>query len=94
MGSSEVDGLDSFDSRKYDPGPVRELMRGVIAGILVGMLAFIVVGIFVIALWGIGGKGNLDLLQVVATTLLTPIVGLVGAVTGFYYGEKSAETRN
>ncbi len=69
-------------------------MRGLIAGVLVVILAFIVVGILVIAWWGIGGQNNLDLLQTVATILLTPIIGLVGAATGFYYGEKSTQADN
>ncbi len=97
LGGPKHIGLDSISSKpapEYNPAPARELVRGLIAGTLVGILAFIVVGILVIAWWGIGGQNNLDLLQTVATTLLTPVIGLVGAATGFYYGEKSTQAGN
>jgi hypothetical protein len=34
---------------------------------------------------------NLVALKTVLETLLTPLVGLVGAVTGFYFGDKSGK---
>jgi hypothetical protein len=87
--SPAQDRLATFQQEPYDPGPARERVRGVIASALIGILAAIVVGDLIIAWYGIGGGGNLDLIESVATTLLTPVVGLVGAVTGFYFGEQS-----
>jgi hypothetical protein len=34
----------------------------------------------------------ISLIPMVGTTLLTPLVGLIGAVTGFYYGGQTANT--
>jgi hypothetical protein len=69
----------------YNPEKTRELARVALAGALTTLLAFLVVAI-VIAL--INGwymtQDALDLLGV----LLSPLVALVGAATGFYYGEK------
>lgn len=36
------------------------------------------------------GALELTALRVLVELILTPLVGLVGAVTGFYFGEKSA----
>lgn len=72
----------------YDPAQDREKVRGRIALILVFLLLGIVAVSFV-AIWFkmaplTDVKGILEL-------VLAPVVGLVGAVTGFYYGEKSKQ---
>ncbi|HZQ14665.1 MAG TPA: hypothetical protein VFB31_17810 [Pseudolabrys sp.] len=79
----------------YDPTPDRETKRGQIALLLVGTLVSIVAFVFVIFLvieviiakWP-DTKVSIDHIKVVVEMLLTPTVGLVGAVAGFYFGEK------
>jgi hypothetical protein len=71
----------------YDPGPDREQMRGVIAVILLTILAVIVVGAF-LSLWTKWAAAA-DLETFLQLTF-APMIGLVGAVTGFYYGSATA----
>jgi hypothetical protein len=79
----------------YDPSPHREEKRGQIALLLVGTLVGIVAGAFAIfvvfdillAIWP-SAKLSFDHVKAVVEMLLTPMVGLVGAVAGFYFGEK------
>lgn len=88
------------EQRDYDPTEDREKKRGQIALILVWMLAGIIIGGFLVILGrafciGVGGTAVCEGLKVVEVRtliemLLTPIVGLVGAVTGFYFGEKKS----
>ena len=68
----------------------REALRGRIAAWLLAILGFIVVGSFV-SLWF--GWGETAALTDLLTLLFAPMIGLVGAVTGFYYGEKYSSTR-
>jgi hypothetical protein len=83
--------------RSYPPRPTsaeetksgRERMRGRIAYLLIGTLAAIVVATFAYIKWlsvGFGQLSPADLIYVmhsVATTLLAPLVRLMGAVIGF-----------
>jgi hypothetical protein len=69
----------------------RETLRGRIAGALLLILAFIVVGSF-LSLWF--GWGTNEELTNVLSLVFAPVVGLVGAVTGFYYGEKYTSSRS
>ena len=83
----------------YDPSEDREHKRGQIALWLIWLLAFIVIGGMLLSLGpfvctAIAGKESatcktlsIDDVKTVIETLLTPIVGLVGAVTGFYFGK-------
>ena|SRR5215468_8476239 len=70
----------------YDPSRQREHVRAGIAYALIGLLIAIILFSFGLLLFSTKGfdevKGMLEL-------VLAPVVGLVGAVTGFYYGEKS-----
>ena len=72
----------------YDPSEDREKIRGLIALILVwalvGVLAFAV-----FSSWIVMEAENRSALMKVLEVVLAPLVALVGAVTGFYYGEKS-----
>jgi len=71
-------------------------MRGVIASALILTLIAVVVATFVYLWWlsrkfaGLTPDQLGTVIPMVATTLLTPIVGLVGAVMGFYYGGQTA----
>jgi hypothetical protein len=68
----------------------RETLRGRIAAALLGILAFIVVAAFLTIWFDWADDGELtDLL----TLIFAPVLGLVGAVTGFYYGEKVNSSR-
>lgn len=67
----------------YDPNPKREIARSLIAYLLIGILAFIVIAAMVF-LWAKPDRSKEmhDLLEV----LFAPMVALVGAVTGYYFG--------
>jgi hypothetical protein len=83
----------------YDPAPERESVRGQIAQslvwTLVGVIAVVVVTAVVLTLWCL--KSNecataaheLNPMRQVVELVLPALVGLVGAVTGFYFGERS-----
>jgi flagellar basal body-associated protein FliL len=74
----------------------REKQRGWIAGILIGALVVIVVGTFVYVIWMSTRVGQMttddliSVLQTIGTTLLAPLIGVIGAVIGFYFGGQAA----
>jgi hypothetical protein len=74
----------------------RERMRGRLALLLVAALIVVVGLTFVYLLILSRGFGDLTtddliaLIPMVGTTLLTPLIGLIGAVMGFYYGGQTA----
>jgi hypothetical protein len=87
----------------YDPGQARETVRGTIALLLLWTL---VLAIGCVVVTGIVTAYNchikdactpetieLKSVRSVVELVLTPLIGLVGAVTGFYFGEKSANAR-
>ncbi|ODR97459.1 hypothetical protein AUC70_00015 [Methyloceanibacter stevinii] len=98
------DGNGGFTTTPYDRERKRETMRGwiamlllitllVVIGTMIGIASYSTVGCLssnsectteALRLTGIRSIGEI---------LLAPLVGLVGAVTGFYYGEKSATER-
>ena len=75
---------------------VREKARGWIAAILIGALVVIVVGTFVYAIWMSARVAEMttddliSVLQSIGTTLLAPLIGVIGAVIGFYFGGQAA----
>jgi hypothetical protein len=85
---------------EYDPTRDRETKRGEIAMTLVWLLVFISLAPFVLALLpavcaAVEAEGGATCAKLPAVGLaeildkvLTPLVGLVGAVAGFYFGEK------
>ena len=72
----------------YDPTEDREKIRGRIAQILIWLLVGIVAFALLFLLMRTA-KGNLDALVRVLEIVLGPVIGLVGAVTGFYFGARS-----
>lgn len=70
----------------YDPSRDRERVRGTIAKwlilLLVAIIAALLGGVF-------AGRLTVDELERVAAVIISPVVGLLGAVLGFYYGEQS-----
>ena len=68
----------------YDPEPAREKIRGHVAYALIALLIGVVCTVAAMAAWA---KPAPDLNQL-TTALITPVVGLVGSVLGFYYAGK------
>jgi hypothetical protein len=81
----EAPTLAMPERRPFDPEPQREQMRGWIALALLGMLATILVCSFV-SLWL---KIDNQSLQTVLTIVVGPLVALVSAATGFYFGSST-----
>jgi hypothetical protein len=77
------------DAKPYDLVKERESMRGRVAGALLVILAFIVIGAF-FSLWFNWAKE--EELKTVLTILFGPVIGLVGAATGFYFGSDVARS--
>ncbi len=89
-GEAEASGeLIRPEERPYDPAREREKKRGVIAVTLVSALCGIVAMAFVYVFVALLTGGSVELLKSVLEIIYAPIVGLVGAVTGFYFGERS-----
>jgi hypothetical protein len=82
-------GLSRLEQKLYDPAPERERKRGLIALVLVAALCGIIVLAFAFVFVMPVTATNIEALKSVLEILFAPIVGLVGAVTGFYFGEKS-----
>lgn len=72
----------------YDPEPQREKIRGRLAVCLIGLFALEVIALFASVIFG--WLTIAEAKEMVAI-LVTPTVGLAGAVTGFYYGGKSGQ---
>jgi hypothetical protein len=75
---------------------IRERIRGRIAMALIVTLILVVMATLGYLVWlsfDLAQVGTEDLntvIPMIGTTLLTPLVGLIGAVTGFYYGGQQA----
>jgi hypothetical protein len=90
--------------KSYDPTADRETIRGTIALALVWTLvgvigAVVLTGLVTMYACHAGGACNtetmdLKTVRAVIELVLTPLIGLVGAVTGFYFGEKSASGKS
>ena len=81
--------------RSDDMERTREQTRGRIAFVLIGTLVAVVLGTIAYMTWlttieGMTPEEVINLMQGLGTTLLAPIVGLIGAVIGFYYGGQAA----
>jgi hypothetical protein len=81
------DGAGLIKEKPYDVTRPREIMRGVIAAALIFLLAVTVIGPWAAMAWK---WMTIDELEKMLCALIAPVVGLVGAVTGFYFGEKSS----
>ena len=81
-------GLSRLRERPYNPVDDREKKRGLIALSLVAILCASVVLSFLFVF--IFGKEDIEAIKAILEIIFAPIVGLVGAVTGFYFGEKQA----
>jgi len=72
----------------YDPRPQEDNARRTIAYLLIGLLWLMVLGILLLLYSGKITVENIKDFGVV----LSPIIALVSAATGFYYGTKSNST--
>jgi hypothetical protein len=84
-----------FKERKYDPAKQREDMRGLVTRRLLWVFCAMVAApwlVFLVMLLATKGNVNVSLNAVkeITAIVLTPVVGLVGAATGFYFGERMA----
>jgi hypothetical protein len=69
----------------YDPRPQEDNARRTIAYLLIGLLWIVVGGIFILCAFG-----TIKLTEIKEfAVILGPVVTLVSAATGFYYGTKS-----
>ncbi len=70
----------------YDPAKDRERVRGRLAQWLLLLLAAVIA----VVLGGLlAGRFSIEDVVKLAAVVLSPLVGLLGAVVGFYYGEQS-----
>lgn len=81
---------NDFSMEKYDPRPQEDTARRVIAYVLLGMLAGVLLFSFVslIIAQVKSNKEDVDSLIKVLQIILSPLIALVSAATGFYYGSK------
>jgi hypothetical protein len=69
----------------YDPSKHREWVRGLIAmSLVIGLVGFLAYTTYIFAL----APNGVDELLKYMGVVVSPLIGLVGAVTGFYFGDK------
>jgi hypothetical protein len=85
---NQVIDLDSLGepSATFDPRPAQEAARSRIAYVLIGTLVATIAASFAGIWFNWMTSAELDSIM---KLVFGPLVGLVGAVTGFYYGGKS-----
>lgn len=71
---------------KYDSRPQEDQARRIIAYFLIGLLAIVVLGLLAMVVLGIIAVDEIKEFGVI----LGPLVALVSAATGFYYGTKES----
>jgi hypothetical protein len=80
--------LVKVGTKPYDPRPYEDRARRNIAYLLISLLIGICAASFVLV---IGWGGTLDKVVQLIQIILSPVVALVSAATGFYYGTKNKE---
>jgi len=78
----------SIGKAPYEPTRDRERVRGLLAAALIGLLSIVIIGLFVAVL---AGRLTIAELGQLAAVTISPIVGLLGAVLGFYFGEQARD---
>lgn len=88
LGSASEDGGPAFQTIPYDPAKARESVRGWIALSLIALFALMMSVSF--AFMWVHPDRSKDLHDLLAL-LLGPLVALVGAATGYYFGSKAGQ---
>ncbi|MFC3657197.1 hypothetical protein ACFOPN_16520 [Xanthomonas hyacinthi] len=83
--SSDTPAITPRLGDDYDPRPHEDQARRHIAYMLIGLLWVVVAGLLILVAWS--GIQVQDIKEF--AVLLGPVVTLVSAATGFYYGTKS-----
>lgn len=83
--TSESQPIAPRVASEYDPRPQEDGARRTIAYLLIGLLWLIVAGVLILLAFGSITVNDIKEFGVV----LGPVVALVSAATGFYYGTKS-----
>jgi hypothetical protein len=92
LGTPSDDPEKSGAANLSDPKSSRDLAKqreGVRSGVawaLVAILGFVILQLMVGVTWG---TIPIDKIEKVSAVVLTPVVGLVGTVLGFYFGKES-----
>lgn len=86
LGSVSPSSFPAYETIPYDPLRNRENIRGTIALLLIGLMAATILVSFVM-LW-IHPDRSKELHELLALTF-GPLVALVGAATGYYFGSQS-----
>jgi hypothetical protein len=96
----EPEGGDLLPStRTYDPEPARESIRGYLAVAAMALLVFLVLATFATLVWvvysypDVPDTTRMEPLKTVLELLLSPIVAIVGSVTGFYFGGQAQKPK-
>lgn len=93
--------LEAYDVQPYDPLKDQESVRGQLALLLIFTLIGIVVATLIMGTLTIvycatkvceAQTQNMEVIKTLVSLVLTPVVGLVGAVTGFYFGARSTNS--
>jgi hypothetical protein len=81
---------DDVEIKPYDSRPQEDGARRNIAYALIALLFFVVVWALAAVTFGCAGTNQENITKLVQM-LLSPIVALVSAATGFYYGSKTVK---
>jgi len=88
LGSASADNVPAFQTIPYDPARARESVRGWIALSLIALFALMMSVSF--AFMWVHPDRSKELHDLLAL-LLGPLVALVGAATGYYFGSKAGQ---
>lgn len=91
---AEPPSLTDLPSRKYDPDEFRDQARKNITYWLLVLLTLLFAGAFAVLFLVDGGRPTFDHLKALLEILLGPLVALVSAATGFYFGAQSGMRRD
>jgi hypothetical protein len=71
----------------------REIWRGWLALLLMILLSLLAIGLVVVAVWLVR-PFNTQTVSLLIAGIFGPIIGLVGTVVGFYFGQVSASAKD
>lgn len=80
-----IEQESDIETKPYDPRPFEDTARRNIAYSLIFLLFLTVIGIFILLCYKVVGITDLKEFSVI----LSPLLTLVSAATGFYYGTKN-----